>query len=94
MTTISKFEKDFTSNIMGYSAMGMILSTCLGSIAVMGQLITGHNFVHMLLVFLIVVVCSVHNAAILTLQKPIVIYRLLILSTLTSTLVIIGNLIF
>ena len=93
MNTYTNIRKDFVSNIGGYSALGIILSTCLGSIAVMQSLTFGNGFLPMLLVFLTVAICSAHNAAILTVQKPILIFRLLVASTLINVLIIVGSLI-
>lgn len=91
MTTFAKLEKDFVNNVMGYSALGIILSTCLGSVAIMTTLMHGHEFAQMSLVMLTVMVCSLHNAAILTVQKPKLILNLLIFSVIINTLLIIVN---
>ena len=50
----------------------------------------GNGILPMALVLLTVAVCSAHNAAILTVQKPIVIYRLLVVSTIVNLLIIGG----
>lgn len=84
MTALAKFQKEYTQNIIGYSAIGMLASTCLGSLAVMASLIHGNGFLQMFLVFITVAICSAHNAAILTLQKPSLIYKLLIASLLIN----------
>ena len=55
MTTFSKIQNDFTHNIIGYSAIGIILSTCLGSAAVMTTLMHGHEMLQMLFVMFSVV---------------------------------------
>jgi len=94
MTILSKFQQEYTRNILGYSAMGMILSTCLGSIAIMSTLAHGNGFFQMLLVMITVILCSGHNATILTVQRPIVIFRWLEISTVINVLIIIGTLLF
>jgi hypothetical protein len=91
MTAITKLQNDFTQNVMGYSAAGIILSTCLGSIAVMAALTHGNGLIPMLLVLTTISICSIHNAAILTLQKPALIFKLLIASVIINTLIIIGG---
>lgn len=88
MTYLVQLEQDFTKNVMGYSALGIILSTCLGSIAIMATLFHGNGFLQMLTVFIVVMVCSGHNAAILTVQKPKLIFQLLKLSTVINVLII------
>ena len=94
MTTFSKLQNDFTHNIIGYSAIGIILSTCLGSVAVMTTLMHGHHLTQMFFVMLSVVFCSLHNASILTVQKPELIFKLLVTSTIVNVLIIMGGLIF
>ncbi|MAO43296.1 MULTISPECIES: hypothetical protein [Leeuwenhoekiella] len=91
MTTLSKFQNDFTNNIIGYSAIGIILSTCLGSVAIMTTLMHGHTLLQMFFVMITVVFCSMHNASILTVQKPQLIFKLLIASTVVNTLIIAGG---
>ena len=75
MNVFSKFHSDFTDNVLGYSALGIILSTCLGSAAVFSVLHFGHGMTQMLIVMLTVILCSTHNAAILTVQKPELIFK-------------------
>ena len=91
MTFYKQLYNDFTTQVMGYSALGIILSTCLGSIAIMTILMNGYGFIEMLGVFAIVSVCSAHNAAILTVQKPRLIFHLLILSVIMSIVTILIN---
>ena len=88
MTTFSKFQNDFTHNIMGYSGLGIIISTCLGSVAVMITLMHGHTTFQMLAVMVSVILCSVYNAAIITIQKPKLIFNLLIASLVVNILII------
>ncbi|RMB56966.1 hypothetical protein EAX61_12950 [Dokdonia sinensis] len=94
MTTYSHLSQEFSKNSLGYSSLGILLSTCLGSIAIMTTLMHGHSFLQMLLVFLTVVVCSIHNGSIITVQKPSLIFGLLTISTVVNVLIILGNLIF
>lgn len=93
MNTLANLEKDFSNNVMGYSALGIILSTCLGSIAVMQTLTYGYGMFQMAIVLFTVMICSAHNAAILTVQKPSMIFKLLVASTISSVLIIIASLI-
>ncbi|MFD2564383.1 hypothetical protein [Aquimarina rubra] len=91
MTLYAKMNADFSENYIGYSALAIIASTCLGSIAIMTTLFDGNGFLQMFLVFLTVAVCNAHNAAILTVQKPKLVLDLLILSLAVNSLIIIGN---
>lgn len=92
MTALARLEKDFTENVMGYSALGIVLSTCLGSIAIFQILNFGHGLINMALVLLCVSICTMHNAAILTVQKPTMIFKLLMASTIINSLVILTSL--
>ena len=94
MNTLANLQKDFIENVSGYSSLGIVLSTCLGALAILASLSLSTGINSMLLVLLSVIICSVHNAAILTLQKPILIFRLLIASLLVNTIIILGFLIF
>lgn len=91
MTLYAKMNADFTENYAGYSALAIIVSTCLGSIAIMTTLMHGNAPLQMFMVFISVFVCSAHNAAILTVQKPKLVFDLLITSLVTNTIIIIGN---
>ena len=88
MRTLAKFEKDFTSDAIGYSALGIILSTCLGAMVILQILQFGYGLLHLALVMVCVAICSMHNAAILTVQKPIVVFKLLVASVILNSLVI------
>ena len=85
---LPSIKNDFVKNIDGYSSLGIVLSTCLGGIAILYTLSISNGLFPMALVLLTIAVCSAHNAAILTVQKPIIIYRLLVLSTLVNLLII------
>lgn len=91
MTLYHKINHDFSENFLGYSVLAIIASTCVGSIAVMLSLTHGNGFLQMFMVFLTVAVCSAHNAAILTVQKPKLVLDLLFLSLGVNTMLIIVN---
>ncbi len=94
MTLYKKLSADFTENFIGNTALAIIVSTCVGSIAVMFTLMNGHGFAQMAMVFLTVLVCSLHNASILTVQKPKLVFDLLALSILVNVILILINLLF
>lgn len=89
MTALSKLQNDYTRGIIGYSAIGMLVSTCVGSVAVMAALMNGNGFLQMFLVFITVAICSAHNAAILTIQKPSLIFKLLIASLVINVAILV-----
>lgn len=87
----AKITADFTENFLSMSALSIIASTCLGSVAVMLSLAHGNSFLYMFLVFITIAVCGAHLVAFLTIQKPKMILNLLILSLAVNTLLIIVN---
>ena len=91
MEYLMNLQKDFTKNVIGYSALGIILSTCLGSVAIYQIVPYGNGFLPMALILFVVAICSAHNAAILTVQKPSLIFKLLIASSVSSLLIIAGS---
>ena len=93
MTTLSNLQKDFIENVSGYSSLGIVLSTCLGAIAILASLSMANGLFAMALVLVSVLVCSIHNAAILTLRKPILIFRLLLTGVVVNVLITLGFLI-
>ncbi len=93
-TMYAKINQDWNQNFIGYSALAIILSTCVGSIAVMITMMQGHNLVQMIQVFFVVAACSVHNASILTVQKPSLVLKLLVASLAISIAIIVGSFIY
>ncbi len=83
---------DFEEMIMGYSAIGIIASSCLGSVAAMFILMNGHSLVNMLQLFVVVVVCMGFNATILAQLKSKIIFNSLLISLLVSLIFIAVNL--
>lgn len=90
----TKISTDWNENFIGYSVLAIILSTCLGSIAIMTTMMNGNDFAQMTQVFFVVAACSAHNASILTVQKPNLVLNLLIISVLISLLTISVGLLF
>ncbi len=91
MTLYAKIKEDFSENYIGYSALAIIASTCLGSIAIMMTLLNGNTATQVFLVSLSVILCSAHNAAILTVQKPKLVLHLLMISLAANALIIVVN---
>ncbi|SDB28970.1 hypothetical protein SAMN03097699_0531 [Flavobacteriaceae bacterium MAR_2010_188] len=87
-TIYANFRTDWNKNFLGYSAMAIILSTCLGSIAIMSTMMHGNGFAQMVPVFFVVSACSAHNAAILTVQNPGFVLKLLGISVIISLVVL------
>lgn len=80
MTAFVKLEEDFTDNMVGCSALDILLLTCLGLLAIFQILNFGHGLLNMALVMICGAICSVHLKAILSVQKPFIINRLNIIN--------------
>lgn len=88
MSTLYKnLSLDWNKHFMLYACLSIIVSTCLGSMAVMGIFQHGNGVFQLIQLFLVVVVCLSVLASILTVQKPkIVLNSLLISLVLTSVI--------
>ncbi|TDN95279.1 hypothetical protein DET49_102164 [Salegentibacter sp. 24] len=82
---------DFKEMSLGYSAIGIILSSCLGSVAAMLILMNGHTFIDMFQLFIVVAVCMAFNTVILAQFRPKVIFNTLLLSLAISSIFILIN---
>ncbi len=65
MKLYNTLYKDFEDLYVGYSAVAIILSTCLGAAAAMVILMNGHDFIQMFQLFLVVAVCMIYMVTVL-----------------------------
>ena len=86
-----KLYKDFEELYVGYSAVAIILSTCLGAAAAMVILMNGHDFVQMFQLFLVVAVSMIYMVTVLAQLKPKFVFNTLIVSILLSTILLLIN---
>ncbi|MGY5851524.1 hypothetical protein [Salegentibacter sp. F14] len=93
MKLYSSLLADFEETPLGYSTIGIIASSCLGSVAAMLILMQGHGFWDMLQLFVVVSVCMGFNAAILAQFKPKILFNALLLSLAVSISFILINII-
>ncbi|HKJ48750.1 MAG TPA: hypothetical protein VJ973_06650 [Christiangramia sp.] len=84
---LSEFTRDFYAG----ASTGIIVSSCMGSIAAMLVLMNGHGLAEMIQLGLIVVVCMWFNASVLAQLKAKFVFNSLILSLLISTSFILIN---
>ena len=84
---LSEFSRDFYAG----ASTGIIVSSCMGSIAAMLVLMNGHDLADMIQLGLIVVVCMWFNASVLAQLKPKFVFNSLIVSLLVSTTFILLN---
>ncbi|MCX2836782.1 hypothetical protein OQ279_01345 [Salinimicrobium sp. MT39] len=91
MKLYNTLYKDFEDLYVGYSAVAIILSTCLGAAAAMVILMNGHDFIQMFQLFLVVAVCMTYMVTVLAQLKPKFVFNTLIFSLLLSTILLIIN---
>ena len=91
MKLYNTLYKDFEGLFVGYSAVAIILSSCLGSAAAMVILMNGHDFLQMFQLFLVVAVCLTYNATIFAQMNPKVVFNTLIVSLLVSSILLFIN---
>jgi hypothetical protein len=91
MKLYNALYQDFEELFVGYSALAVILSSCIGSAAALVILMNGHDVFQMVQLFLVVVVCMTYNATVLAQLKPKIVFNSLIISLVVSTVLIIYN---
>jgi hypothetical protein len=69
----------FRNKFIVYSSVAIILSTIIGSLAIMFSLMQGISTLQMFQVFLSVIICSFVNVSVLTVQHPRVVLNLFLL---------------
>jgi hypothetical protein len=84
--------REFKKGERGYSTIGIIIQSCLGSIAAMYILIHGAGILQMVQLFLVTMCCMGFNASVLSQRPTKVTFNLFILSIVVSTVVLILNL--
>ncbi len=91
MKIYNALYKDFEELYVGYSAVAIILSTCMGAAAAMVILMNGHDLVQMLQLFLVVAVCMIYMTTVLAQLKPKFVFNTLIVSLLVSSILLLIN---
>lgn len=89
----SKFGTDIEDHLMLYVASAIIITTCLGGIAVFYIFQQGNSFIQMTQVFLVTIFCTNVLASILSVQKPKIIMIAFTCSLIVSVLLMIINMI-
>ncbi|MBX2829246.1 MAG: hypothetical protein KTR22_13860 [Flavobacteriaceae bacterium] len=89
-----KLSKDWQENFLLYAASAIIVSTCLGGLAVFAIFQNGGMLVQMIQLFLVVAICNAVLASILTVQKPKIVLNSLIASIIITLSITAINLLF
>ncbi|ALM21790.1 hypothetical protein AAT17_11365 [Nonlabens sp. MIC269] len=93
-TLYNNLKKDWENHFMMYAALAIIASTCLGGFAVLSIFNNGSGIPQMIQIFLVVTICNIVNASILTVQKPERVLKALIASLIICFLITAINLLF
>lgn len=91
MTLYQKTFQEFQNGYMGFTTLAVIGQSCLGGAAAMYILQNGISFFQMFQLALVVIACSFVNGAILSQQKPKLVFNLIITSVVISIAAIILN---
>lgn len=89
-TLFSKFREMYYVSI----TIGIMVSSCAGSIAAMLILMNGYGIWQILQLFLVVAVAMTYNATVLAQLRPEYIFNALLISLSVSTLFISGYVLF
>ncbi|AVR45991.1 hypothetical protein C7S20_12410 [Christiangramia fulva] len=92
MNFYEKSLSDFKENFYAGATTGILVSSCIGSIAAMLILMNGHTLINMIELSLVVIVAMWFNASVLAQMKPKFVFNSFIISILVSTAFIILNL--
>lgn len=91
MKLYNTLYKDFEDLFVGYSAVAIILTTCLGAAAAMVILMNGHDFLQMFQLFVVLVGAMAYLVSVLAQMKPKFVFNTLILSIILSSLLLLVN---
>ncbi len=76
---------------MGYSAVAVILTACLGAAAAMVILMNGHDFLQMTQLFIVLVGAMAYLVSVLSQMKAKFVFNALILSLVLSSILLLIN---
>lgn len=89
----TKYLEQFKAQFYAHAVLGILVSSCLGSIAAMLVLTKGTTILCMSQLFVVTAVSMAFNGSVLAQVKPKYVFNLLILSVVMNALVIAINLI-
>lgn len=90
-TLYAKISTDWQENFLLYAASSIIVSTCVGGVAVLSIFQNGSGLAQMLQLFIVVALCNGVLASILTVQKPKIVLKAVIASLTICTVLTIVN---
>ena len=91
MNIYQKYYQAFERGFIGYATMGVLSQSCVGSVAAMMILQNGTGLLGMIQLFLVVISCMAFNGAVLSQQKPKLVFNILLWSITLSSVIIAYN---
>ncbi|WP_294823398.1 hypothetical protein [uncultured Flavobacterium sp.] len=91
MSYYQKNLQGYTRGFMGFNALAVMVQSCIGGIAAMLVLQNGSSPAQMLQLFFVVILASGFNGAVLSQQKPKLVFDLLLLSVIGNSLIALVN---
>jgi hypothetical protein len=92
MGTYKTYSDNYERGILGYATLSILGQSCLGSVAAMLVLMNGNSIPQMMQLFLVVISCMGFNGAVLSQQKPKLIFNFLVISAILCAVIAVGNL--
>jgi len=93
-TTLQSISNEYVRAAYGYASIGIIVQSCMGSIAAMLLLMNAElsRGTQMIELTFVTVLCMAYNASVLAQLKGKLQFRILVLSIFTSLMIILLNL--
>lgn len=93
MNYYHKYLNDYKRGFLGFTTLGILGQSCLGSIAAMLVLMNGTSPSQMIQLFFIIILTMGFNGAVLAQQPPKLLFNILITSVVVSAILIAVNII-
>jgi hypothetical protein len=91
MSYYQKYLDNYSRGYIGYNTLGILFQSCLGSVAAMLVLQNGVSPAQMIQLFFVTIFCMCFNGAVLSQQKPKIVFNMLIATILVSVIISIIN---
>lgn len=91
MRLYNTLYRDFEELYVGYSAVAIILTTCLGAAAAMVILMNGHDLIQMSQLFIVLIGAMSYMVSVLAQLRAKFVFNALILSLVLSSILLIMN---
>ena len=86
MSTYARVFGEFEQSFMGATTVAVLAQSCLGGIAAMAVLMNGTSVGQMIQLFMVVCCCIGFNGAVLSQQKPKVVFNILIVGVIVNVI--------